>query len=352
MRLRTNWGEGGEQKAVSRKKAWRYPMSNKVFCMALGAMLFALSSPVEAQQAGKVYRIGLLMSASPAVAAPLIDAFRLGLRELGYVEGKNFVLEIRGGKGKRDRLSNFAAELVRLKVDIIVTGGSAASRAAKKATSTIPIVMRTGSDPVRRKLIDSLAHPGGNITGVFSINDGLIGKRMELLAEVVPGLERVAVLSARRKLKGRNVYKELVAAARALGVGLQILKARDANAIDSSFLEMTKGRAEALIIIPSTRYFHLRKHILSGAATNRLPLICTHSVWAEDGCLMSYGGNYPDQFRRTASFVDRILKGAKPADLPVEQVTKYELVINLKTAKQLGLTIPPEVLFQADELIR
>ncbi len=322
--------------------------------------IFLLATPIsgwvnlaESQQAGKVYRIGVLMSGSLAVTAPMIDAFRQGLRELGYVEGKNIILEFREGKGKRDQFANLAAELVRLKVDIIiVTGGPSIIRAAKKATSTIPIVMRVSTDPVRRKLIDSLAHPGGNITGVFSINAGLLGKRMELLAEVVPGLERVAVLSSRRKLKGRNFYKELVAAARALGVKLQILKARDANAIDSAFLEMTKGRADALTIIPSTRYFYHRKHILTGAATNRLPLICTQSVWAEDGCLMSYGANYPYQHRRSAIFVDKILKGAKPADLPAEQAIKYELVINLKTARQIGLTISPSILYRADKVIK
>ncbi len=328
-------------------------MRKQIFSFALCALLLALSFPAQAQQMGKVYRIGILLSGSLAMTAPMIDAFRQGLRELGYVEGKNFILEIREAKGKRDQFANLAAELVRLKVDIIfVTGGPSLIRAAKKATSTIPIVMRVSTDPVRRKLIDSLAHPGGNITGVFSINAGLLGKRMELLAEVVPGLERVAVLSSQHKLKGRNFYKELVAAARALGVKLQILKARDANAIDSAFLEMTKGRADALTIIPSTRYFYHRKHILTGAATNRLPLICTQSVWAEDGCLMSYGANYPYQHRRTATFVDKILKGAKPADLPAEQAIKYELVINLKTARQIGLTIPPSILYRADKVIK
>jgi putative ABC transport system substrate-binding protein len=319
--------------------------------LVLGLLVAGLSA--EAQQAGKVYRIGVLMPGSLATTAPMIDAFRQGLRELGYVEGKNFILEIREGKGKRDQLANLAAELVRLKVDIILaTGGGPIIRAAKKATSTIPIVVRTATNLVRGKLIDSLAHPGGNITGVYSVNTGLLGKRMELLAEVVPGLERLAVLSARPKLKGSKRYKELVAAARALGMKLQILKARDANAIDSAFLEMTKGRADALTIIPSTRYFYHRNHILNGAATNRLPLICTQSVWAEDGCLMSYGANYPSQHHRTATFVDKILKGAKPADLPVERAIKYELVINLKTARQIGLTIPPSILYRADKVIK
>ena len=328
-------------------------MSKKLSCFALCAMLLVLSFPAEAQQAGKVYRIGVLMPGSLARTAPMIDAFRQGLRELGYVEGKNFVLEIREGKGKRDQLSNLAAELVRLKVDIIlVMGGPTIIRAAKDATSTIPIVIRTGTDPVKRGFVASLAHPGGNITGVRSINAGLIGIRMELLAEVVPGLERVAVLSSRRNLKASERYKELVAAARALEVELQILKARDANAIDSAFLEMTKGRADALTIIPSTRYFYHRKHILTGAATNRLPLICTQSVWADDGCLMSYGANYLYAYRRSAIFVDKILKGAKPADLPVEQATTYEFVINMKTAKKQGLTIPTAVLYRADKLIK
>ena len=335
------------------------------FRLALGACLFALGAisftfaicgaVAQAQHPGKVHRIGLLMSSSTAETQPFIDAFRQGLRELGYVEGKNIVLEIRGGGAKRNRLSDLAAELVRLKVDIIVTGGSFAIRAAKEATSTIPIVMRIGSDPVNAGLVVSLAHPGGNITGVASINLGLIGKRLELLAEVVPGVKRIAVLSAQAdpaRFIATDEYQEMEAAARALGVKLQILNALDPNAIDNAFLATTTERAQALVVIPSPRYFQNRERIIKHAAKNRLPSIYPQSLYVESGGLISYGADFVDENRRLAIYADKILKGARPADLPIEQPKKFELVINLKTAKQIGLTIPPNVLARADKVIK
>ena len=330
-------------------------MKNKIVCFALCAMLLAFCSSAEAQQAGKVHRIGLLISASSAATATFIDAFRRGLRELGYVEGKNYVLEIRGGEGNPDRLSALAAELVQLKVDILVAGGTFATRAAMRATRTIPIVMRTASDPVEAGFVASLAHPGGNITGVTSITTQLIGKHLELLAEAVPGVKRVAVLAATTQLNrwmATDEYKEMEGAARVLGVKLQVLTALDPNAVDNAFSAMIKERAEALVVIPSPRNLQHGEHILKHAAKNRLPSIYPQSSFVENGGLMSYSANIPDQYRRSALYVDKILKGAKPADLPVEQPMKFEFVINLKTVKQIGLTIPPNVLARADRVIK
>jgi putative ABC transport system substrate-binding protein len=255
------------------------------------------------------------------------------MRELGYVEGKNYILEIRSGGAEPNRLSDLAAELVHLKVDIIVTVGSSALRAAAKATSTVPIVMRTGGDPVKSGLIASLARPGGNITGVYAMSVELSGKRLELLAEAVPGLKRVAVLTTATNFTATGEYKEMEAAARALGVKLQILTARDLNAIDNAFLAMSRERAEALVVIPEARYVQHRERILKHAAKNRLPAIYPSNEFVENGGLMSYGANTADQYRRSAIYVDKILKGAKPAELPIERPTRFELVINLKSAK-------------------
>ena len=313
-----------------------------VMLLALGAMLLAPRFPAQAQQPGKVPRIGLLIPASTAVAAPWIDAFRQGLRELGYIEGKNIILEIRGGEAKPDRVSDLAAELVRLKVDIIVAAGSAV-HAVKEATSTIPIVMRYDRDPVRAGVVASLARPGGNITGLASITVDLSGKRFELLAEAVPEAKRIAVLAAQTdqaRYMASRPYKELEAAARALGAKLQVLLARDPATIDKAFLAMSKERAQALIVIPSVAYIQHREHVIKHAAKNRLPAIYFQPIFVENGGLMSYGPDFADEFRRLAIYVDKILKGRKPADLPVEQPTKFELVINLKAAKQIGLHDP------------
>jgi putative ABC transport system substrate-binding protein len=329
-------------------------MRKKVNRLAVAVMLLTLSFSAEAQQPGKVPRIGLLVGASTAVAAPWIDAFRQGLRELGYIEGKNIILEIRGGRANPDRVSDLAAELVHLKVDIIVAGGSLAVHAVKEATSTIPIVMRYDRDPVRAGIVASLAHPGGNITGLASITVDLSGKRFELLAEAVPGVKRIAVLTWSEKFAAgeSRVYKELEAAARPLGVKLQVLLARDPATIDKAFLAMTKEHAQALIVMPSAHYLQNREHIIKHAAKNRLPAIYFQPIFVENGGLMSYGPDFADEFRRLAIYVDKILKGAKPVDLPVERPTKFEMVINLKTAKQIGLTVPPNVLARADKVIK
>jgi putative tryptophan/tyrosine transport system substrate-binding protein len=326
-------------------------MSKQIIKLALYTFLFAFSSLAEAQQPMKVHRIGLLISASDVIA-PFTDAFRQGLRDLGYVEGKNFVLEIRGGGAELDRLSDLAAELVRLNVDLIVTVGSPALRAATKATRTIPIVMRTGGDPVKSGIVASLARPGGNITGVYAMSVELSGKRLELLAEAVPGIKRVAVLTVSSNFTATNEYKEMEPAARVLGVKLQVLRALDPDSIDSAFLALTKERGEALVQIPHARYVQHGELILKHVAKNRLPSIYSHSVDVENGGLMSYGVNYAAEYRRTAIYADKILKGAKPAELPVEQPMKFELVINLNTAKQIGLAVPPNLLARADRVIR
>ena len=325
----------------------------------LGALL-ALMLPsrpsihcVEAQEPRKAYRIGVLISASTMVA-PFTDAFREGMRELGYIEGKNYVLEIRARGPKTDQLSNLATELVTLKVDIMLTVGFAALRAAKEATSAIPIVMHTGSDPVRRGIVASLAHPGGNITGLVSIGVALSAKRLELLAETVLGVKRIAVLTASQTIAAGEspVYKELEAAARALGVKLQILRARDPGEIDKAFLAMTEGQAGALLVLAHPPYLQHRERIIRHAADNRLPAIYSHRIQVESGGLMVYGTKRADNFRRMAIYVDKILKGAKPADLPIVRPRTFELVINLKTAEQIGLTIPPNVLARADRVIQ
>ena len=332
----------------------KFAFRNLNFAILLFAMLLAPCFPAEAQQPKKIPRIGLLTSASTAVAAPWVDAFRQGLRELGYIEGKNIILEIRGGEAKPDRLSDLAAELVRHKVDIIVAGGRGAVDAVKDATSTIPIVMRYDADPVRMGVVTSLAHPGRNITGLASITQELNGKRFELLAEAVPGVKRIAVLTTSQRLAAgeSSVYKELEVVARALGVTLQVLLARDPATIDKAFLAMKIEKAQALILIPSGAYIEYRERIIKHAVTNRLPAIYFQPIFVENGGLMSYAADFADEFRRLAIYVDKILKGRKPADLPVEQPTKFELVINLKTAKQIGLTIPPNVLVRADRVIR
>jgi putative ABC transport system substrate-binding protein len=275
-----------------------------VMFLALCSMLLAPCFTVEAQQPEKVPRIGLLISASNVIA-PFTDAFRQGMRELGYVEGKNYVLEIRGGGAEPNRLSDLAADLVSLNVDIIVTVGRPALDAATKATSTVPIIMRTGGDPVKAGLVASLARPGGNITGVYAMSVELSGKRLELLAEVVPGIKRIAVLTTSSNFKASNEYKEMEAAARVLGVKLQVLRALDPDTIDGAFMAMSRERAEALVEIPNARYVQHRERILKHVAKNRLPSIYSHNLDVEDGGLMSYGVNYAAEYRRTATMQTR-----------------------------------------------
>ncbi len=321
--------------------------------------VFLLAAPLAAtaQQAAKIARIGYL--APNLVANPhLPEAFRQGLRDLGYVEGRNVVIEYRDAEGKRERFPALAAELVALKVDVIFVGGSTqATLAAMQATKTIPIVFTGVGDPVTSGLVTNLARPGGNVTGFSGLGPELVGKRLELLTQAVPGVSRVAVLSRPGALGERtdkDMLKGVEVAARALGVQLQFVEARGRGPedFDRAFSDMTRARAGALTVLPSAMFLTERRRLVALAAKNRLPAVYTSREFVDAGGLMAYGANVADVFRRAATYVDKILKGAKPGDLPVEQPTKFELVINLKTAKALGLTIPPSLLQRADEVIQ
>ncbi|HEV8693987.1 MAG TPA: ABC transporter substrate-binding protein, partial [Lysobacter sp.] len=321
-------------------------------------LLGGLFSPVaaEAQQAAKIARIGYLTS-SLGVNPHLPEAFRQGLRDLGYVEGRNVVIEYRDAEGKIERFPALAAELVALKVDVIVAeaGSTLAARVAKQATKTLPIVFVGVGDPVGSGLVTSLARPGGNVTGLSNIAAELVGKRLELLTQAVPGVSRVAVLRLPGAL-GERTEKEMLkgadVAARALGVRLQFVEARGPEDFDTAFSDMTRAHAGALTVLPSNMFLREHGRLVDLAAKTRLPAVYPWREGVDAGGLMAYGANLADLFRRAATYVDRILKGAKPGDLPVEQPTKFELVINLKTAKALGLTIPQSVLAHADEVIQ
>ena len=311
-------------------------------------MRFAFS--LEAQQAKKVPRIGYLGGPTPLLERR--EAFLQGLRELGYIEGKNIIIEWRSGEGKSERVPALAAELVRLKVDVIVTDGSNSTRLAKEATSTIPIVMTQDVDPVGRGIVASLARPGGNITGLSNLAPELSGKRLELLKETVPKLSRVAAFGTSNTPSTAPALKETELAAGALGVKVQYFDILDPKDIEIAFRAAGKGRVDAVFVLVGPLVFSQRTQIAELAAKSRLPAIYPQTEFTEVGGLMSYGLRITDLDRRAATYVDKILKGAKPADLPVEQPKKFEFVINLKTAKQIGLTIPPNVLARADRVIR
>jgi len=330
-------------------------MKKKIIVLTLCATLLALCLPAEAQQAGKVPRIGYVSATGdPSNPGPNVEGFRHGLRDFGYVEGKNILVEYRYVEGKGDRNPSLVAELVQLKVDVLVVGGPGGIRAAKQATKTIPIVIVTQEDPVAAGYIDSLARPGGNITGLTRLTRELSGKRLELLTEVVPKISRVGVFWEPPNRPGILVsgFKDYEAAAPALKMQLQSLEVRGSNDFEGAFRVAAKGRANALIMIRSPLLTRHQKQIAELAIKNRLPSMNETSDMVEAGGLASYAANDADQFRRAAYYVDRILKGAKPADLPVEQPTKFELVINLKTAKQIGLTIPQSLLYRADRVIK
>jgi putative ABC transport system substrate-binding protein len=321
-----------------------------VFFGLLATLLLTTSS-VESQQT-KVRRIGFLGATYSSTNSARIEAFRQGLRDLGYVEGKNIGIEYRWAEGKSERLPDLAADLVRLKVDIIVTAGPAATRPAKEATSTIPIVMSFDNDPVGSGFVASLARPGGNITGLSAVFPELSGKRLELLKEVVPMLSRMAVLGTSTNSGNAQALKEIELAAGAFKVQLQTLDVLHPKDIEPAFRTAAKGRADAMLVLSSAIIFSKRTQIAGLAVKNRLPVNFPQNEYVEDGGLMSYAPNYADLFRRAATYVDKILKGAKPSELPVEQPTKFEFIINLKAAKQIGLTIPPNVLARADRVIR
>jgi putative tryptophan/tyrosine transport system substrate-binding protein len=328
-------------------------MQKLVLSLILAATLaFVLAFAAEAQQQTKVPRIGFLFVGSSSFYAAWIDVFRQGLKELGYIEGKNITIDYRYAEGKADRLPALADELVGLKVDVIVSSSTPSVLAAKKATSTIPIVFVSISDPVASGLVDSLARPGGNSTGLTIVAVELSGKRLELLKEAVPKVTRVAFLWEATNPAQASQWREAQAAAQALRLQLQSLEVRSSNDFDSAFEAALRERAQALVTTPSALFGAHLKRIVEFAAKNRLPAMYGNPQFVDAGGLMSYAPDYSAQYRRAATYVDKILKGAKPADLPVEQPTKFEFVVNLKAAKQIGLTIPPNVLARADRVIK
>jgi putative tryptophan/tyrosine transport system substrate-binding protein len=325
-------------------------MKAKILVYALPALILTTIHLAEAQQPTKVPRIGYI-GGDAASTSNRIHAFRQGLRELGYVEGKNIVIEGRFATLNPDRERAFAAELVRLKVAVIVTSGSTSTRAAKEATATIPIVMTQDPDPIGNGFVASLARPGGNITGLSNLGPELSGKRLELLTEVVPRLTRVAVFGTSTFPGNAQILRETEFAAGALRVQLQYLDVLDPKNIETAFRGASKGRAEALLVLGPV-FTSQRIQLADLAVKSRFPAIYYATECVEDGGLMTYGANRADLARRAATYVDKILKRAKPADLPVEQPTKFEFVVNLKAAKQIGLTIPPNVLARADKVIK
>jgi putative tryptophan/tyrosine transport system substrate-binding protein len=314
-------------------------------------VLVAVAVIAEAQQPKKVPRIGFL-SVTSSGQDPRLEAFRQGLREMGYVEGKNFTLEYRSVEGKFDRLPALAAELIRLNVDVIVTQGTPAAAAAKNATSTIPIIVSGGTDPVATGLVSSLARPGGNITGVTIMNEELAGKRLELLKETSPKVSRIGVLWNSANRGAAVVFKQTQAAAQELRLSLQSLEVQTVNDLQGAFEAATRSGVNGLALLATSPITDHLKLVADLAVKNRLPSIYDRSDFVEAGGLMSYGPNVPDMSRRAAIYVDKVLKGANPGDLPVERPTKFELVINLKTAKALGLTIPPVVMMRAEKVIK
>jgi putative ABC transport system substrate-binding protein len=325
-------------------------MRRRKFITLLGG---AAAWPLAArtQQTGKVPRVGLLDYGSPSAGQHLWQVFSERLRELGYVEGENIAFEYRWANGKIERLPALATELVRLKVDLIAVGTVAAALAAKDATKTIPIVFRGAADPVGAGLVQSLARPGGNITGVSAILPGLNGKRLQLLKEIVPGGLRFAALWEQPNPLNRPVAREAEDAAQALGVSLQVIGVRDANELGAAFSAMRTQGASALLVLPGVIFLGERRRLAALALENQLPMVCPQRDYVEAGGLASYGPNLSDDARRAAVYVAKILKGARPADLPVDQASTFEMVVNLKTAKALGLTIPQLILLRADEVI-
>jgi putative ABC transport system substrate-binding protein len=328
-------------------------MHRRAFIGTLTGGLFAAPLPV---RAGKIYRIGILgnVSLTDPGGARLWEAFTQGLRDLGYVEGRNLVIEYRSAEGKPDRLPALAAELVALEVDVIVAPSTPAALAAKQATRTLPIVFVGAGDPVTSGLVTSLARPGGNVTGLSVLSTELVGKWLELLQQAVPGVRRVAALwqpGAMDERTEKDMFKGAEVTARALGVRLQFVEARGPADFERAFSDMTRARAGALTVRPAPMFVGERRRLVDLAAKNRLPAVYPWREFVDADGLMAYGPNLADLYRRAAPYVDKILKGAKPGDLPVEQPTKFELVINLKTAKAFGLTIPPSLLQRADQVI-
>jgi putative tryptophan/tyrosine transport system substrate-binding protein len=325
-------------------------MKAKILVYVLPALILAIIHLAEAQQPKKIPMIGYLAASSASTTNA--NGLRQGLSELGYVEGKTIAVEYRYAEGKLDQLPDLVAELVRLKVDVIVTAGGTSTRAAKNATATIPIVMTQGDDPIGSGFVASLARPGGNVTGLSAMSTDLSGKRLELLKEIVPKLSRVAVLVGEVQQTNTAQMKEIEVSAQALGLRLQILALRGPKDIEAAFQTARNGRAGAVLAETAATLLSQRTQVADLAVKTRLPVIYTREEFVETGGLMVYAPNLTDLSRRAATYVDKILKGAKPGDLPVEQPTKFEFIVNLKAAKQIGLTIPPNVLARADRVIR
>jgi putative tryptophan/tyrosine transport system substrate-binding protein len=319
---------------------------------ALAVFLWAISFSAEAQQVGKIPRVGYVSVRGAESQAPVLEGFRQGLRELGYIEGKNIIIEYRFAEGKRDLVPSMISELVQLKVDLIVSGGARPTRAAKQATSTIPIVFAQDLDPIGNGFVISLARPGGNITGLSTLQVDVAGKRLELLKEVVPKLSRVAVIGSSTSADNARELKETEAAAAALGLKIRFFDMRTPKEIASTFQAAVEPRPDGLSVLTNSFERRHRKQLVDLASKLKLPSMYFGPTLVEDGGLMSYGVNDADLYRRAAVFVDKILKGAKPSELPVEQPTKLDLVINLRAAKQIGLTIPQSVLGRADKVIK
>ena len=332
-----------------RHKATGNSKKAKVFGFALCVMLFGLCVPAKAQQTKKVYRVGFL---SPLESPQYFEAFRQGMRELGYTERQNLMIDYRSAKGMPERFPDLAAELVRLKVDVIVAASGGAALAAKKATETIPIVMGQTGDPVANGLVASLARPGGNVTGLTALATELTGKRLELLKEAVPKASRVAVLSTPGSTESGASMTSMEEAARSLGVQLRAIEVRDVKDFEKVFATIAKEHSGALMVLTGPLLTTNRRRIVELAAKSRLPAMYGISEFVDAGGLMFYGASLPDMYRRAAVYVDNILNGSKPVDLPVEQPVKFELVLNLKAAKQIGLTIPQSVLYRATKVIK
>ena len=325
-------------------------MDRRAF-LAGAAALLAAPLAAQAQQAGKVWRVGYLAAGSGSENLTYLNAFRQGLRDLGYVEGRSITIEYRWAEGKYERLPELADELVHLKVDVLVAANAPSAQAAKEATREIPIVMTVLVDPAAAGLVASLARPGGNITGLSMVAPELVGKQLELLKQVVPKISRVAVLGNPANPGTAPQLREAKAAAPALGLQLQVVEVRGASELERAFAAMTSAHVEAVLVLVDAMFGSQREKLANLALKSRLPAVSGLTRHAQAGDLLAYGASRVDVYRRAATYVDKILKGAKPADLPVEQPTKFELVINLKTAKALGLTIPPSLLARADQVI-
>jgi putative ABC transport system substrate-binding protein len=328
------------------------PSAYRVNSVAAAALSLTLCVSAGAQETAKIHRIGFISASAPSAVSARVEAFRQGLRELGYVEGKSILIEYRYAGGTLDRLPELLAELIRLKTDVIVSAGGQVTHAAKEASATTPIVMLQDPDPIASGFVASLARPGGNITGLSTLSPEISGKQVELLKEIMPRLSRVTVLGNSTNPGNAQSLRDAQVAAAALRVPLQYVDVVTPKDIETAFRNAIKGRADAVCVLPSNVAISQRRQIVDLAITNRLPAIYPRPEIVEDGGLMSYGVSANDLFRRGATYVDKILKGAKPADLPVEQPTKFEFIINLKAAKQIGLTIPSSVLARADRVIR